>query len=316
MHHLDWLENAATRRRARQALLWSVGLTLALYLIPFGQLLAYPLMLLSTLFHELGHGIAAVAVGGSFESLAIFADGSGVAQHAGGNSSVGHAIVALSTTSDVQMKITGHQWWWEIEYQDPVASNTFVTANEFHIPVGKIVDLQVVSADVIHSFWVPNLAGKRDLIPGRNNHVVLRAERAGEYIGQCSEFCGLQHAHMRIAVVAQSEDEFQKWLAHQREPAPQPTGEKEIRGQQIFTSGPCVMCHTVRGTIASSRAGPELTHLASRRALGAGVIPNTRAHLFAWITDSQIIKPGNRMPQVPMDGADLDDLATWLETLR
>ncbi|HXC49706.1 MAG TPA: cytochrome c oxidase subunit II [Candidatus Limnocylindrales bacterium] len=230
--------------------------------------------------------------------------------------SVGHAVVALSSNVDVRMKVTGHQWWWEIEYEDPVASNTFVTANEFHVPVGKTVDLHLVSADVIHSFWIPNLTGKRDLIPGRNNHVVIRAERAGEYVGQCAEFCGLQHAHMRIVVVAESDEDFARWLVHEREPAPEPTGEKEIHGRQVFTSGPCVMCHTVRGTMAASRAGPELTHLASRRTLGAGTIPNTRAHLFAWITDSQSVKPGNRMPQVPMQGADLDDLAAWLETLR
>jgi cytochrome c oxidase subunit II len=229
---------------------------------------------------------------------------------------IGHAVVHLNDAPAVEIKLTGHQWWWEIEYKDTEASRTFTTANEMHIPVGQNVDIQLVAADVIHSFWVPSLAGKRDLIPGRNNHTMIRAERAGEYVGQCAEFCGLQHAHMRLLVVAEPADAFHAWADRQRQAAPPFTGEAEARGQQLFVNGPCAMCHQVRGTTAGGRGGPDLTHLASRRTIAAGTRPNTKEHLSVWILDSQAIKPGNKMPQITLNGSEIADLTAWLGTLR
>jgi cytochrome c oxidase subunit 2 len=190
------------------------------------------------------------------------------------------------------------------------------TANEIHVPVGRPVAIDLKSRDVIHSFWVPNLHGKMDAIPGRVTNTWLQADSPGVWRGQCAEFCGLQHAHMALTVVAHPAHEFEQWLSAQREPATQPTEEIALRGQQVFLSGPCMMCHTIRGTPALSAFGPDLTHVASRRTLAAGTIPNTRGHLAGWILDPQVIKPGTRMPPTALGSEDLQALLAYLERLR
>lgn len=230
-----------------------------------------------------------------------------------------HRLRRVETPDDprtLTLLVTGRQWWWEIRYDFPQPSDTVVTANELHIPVGRPVHLRLASADVIHSFWAPSLHGKRDLVPGRENHLWLQADRPGLFEGQCAEFCGHQHAKMRLLVVAQPEDEFQRWLTGQRLPAPEPRADAERRGREIFLQGSCVLCHSIRGTPAGGRAGPDLTHLAGRRDLAAGAIPNTRGHLAGWIVDPQGIKPGCHMPAQSLRAEDLEPLLDYLGSLR
>lgn len=214
------------------------------------------------------------------------------------------------------VEVTGVQWWWNVVYMDSVPGNVVRTANEIHLPVGVPVRLDVKTRDVIHSFWMPNLQGKIDLVPGRTNSIWVRAEEPGVYRGQCAEFCGMQHARMAFVVVVEPYDEFQEWLEHQRQPALPPADSIAAAGQQVFLDAPCALCHQIRGTRAAATAGPDLTHLASRRTLAAGTLPNTRGNLAAWIVDPQQIKPGNHMPPVNLDSEDLQALLTFLETLR
>jgi cytochrome c oxidase subunit 2 len=228
----------------------------------------------------------------------------------------GRATYSLQEPAPLTIKVTGQQWWWQVEYEDGTPSNTFKTANEIHIPVGKTVLLKLTSTDVIHSFWVPNLDGKKDLLPGHETNMWLKADQEGEFYGQCAEFCGHQHAHMRFIVIAESSDKFYAWLAAQRSPAVTPADEAQTRGQQVFLSSPCIMCHTIRGTDASGSVAPDLTHLASRKTIAAGTLPRTRGHLAGWITNSQEIKPGNRMPPVPLAPEDLHALLSYLESLK
>jgi cytochrome c oxidase subunit 2 len=193
---------------------------------------------------------------------------------------------------------------------------TVTTANEIHVPTGVPVVLLLTSADVIHSFWAPNIQGKRDLIPPYQNAFWIQVDNEGVYRGQCAEYCGHQHAHMAFELVAESPAKFQAWQQAQVKPAAEPGDPEAKRGEQIFLSGPCVMCHTIRGTPAGSHVGPDLTHLASRRTIGAGTLPNTPGNLAGWIMDSQRIKPGNRMPPISLSGDDLTALLTYLRTLN
>jgi cytochrome c oxidase subunit 2 len=222
----------------------------------------------------------------------------------------------LEHRETVTINVIGHQWWWELRYLDPLPSNQFTTANELHIPVGQPVLLKLNSQDVIHSFWVPALHGKRDLIPGQENSLVLQADRPGIYLGQCAEFCGLQHAHMGLRVVAEPPEQFQAWLQAQRQPAVQPTGEQEKLGQQVFLQGPCVMCHAVAGTSAAASVGPDLTHFASRQRLGADTLDNTPGALAGWIANPHGIKPGVWMPSVSLPPEDLQALVAYLRSLK
>jgi cytochrome c oxidase subunit 2 len=191
-----------------------------------------------------------------------------------------------------------------------------ITANEIHIPVGQPVEFQLKSRDVIHSFWVPTLHGKRDLIPRHVTTMTLQADRPGVYRGQCAEFCGYQHAHMAILVVAEPLEQFAAWLEHQRRPAAEPSDARQQRGQEVFLSAPCVMCHTIRGTLAGGRVAPDLTHIAGRHTLAAGTLPNTPGHLAGWIIDPQHIKPGNRMPAHSLNADDLQALLAYLGSLK
>jgi cytochrome c oxidase subunit 2 len=228
----------------------------------------------------------------------------------------GRVVASLHASSAVSIVVTGHQWWWEIEYEDAVPERHTVTANEIHIPIGRPVVLKVTSRDVIHSFWVPSLQGKRDLIPGYTTAVWLQADRAGRFRGQCAEFCGLQHAHMALDVVAEPQGDFDRWLDGLRQPARAPEDDSPRRGQDVFMTARCAGCHTVRGTEAHGQVAPDLTHIASRQTLGAGTLPNTAEHLRAWIRDPQASKPGNQMPPNPLAPAQIDDLLAYLDTLR
>jgi cytochrome c oxidase subunit II len=235
------------------------------------------------------------------------------------------ALVAASSVSDddlegdpdaLHVRITGHQWWWQIDYEPEDAERRATTANELRLPVGRTIRLELVSADVIHGFWVPRLHGKRDLIPGRPQSTWLRVDRAGVYLGQCGELCGLEHARMELAVVVEGEDAFEVWRRRQREPAAPPRDPEHERGLRVFTGGPCASCHTIAGTGAIGRLGPDLTHVASRTMLGAGALPNTNRQLARWILDPQAIKPGVRMPAIALPTPDLHALVAYLRGLE
>ena len=228
----------------------------------------------------------------------------------------GRAVGTLPEPQPLAIEIVGYQWWWDIQYLHPQPSLRVRTANELHLPVGRPVKFSLKSGDVIHSFWVPNLHGKTDLVPGRQNSTWLQADRPGVYRGQCGEYCGLQHAHMALVVVAESSDDFERWLSGQRQTAPAPGTDQQRRGLQVVERGPCAMCHTVRGTIAGGRMGPDLTHFGSRSTIAAGTAPNTPGYLAGWIADPQHLKPGNRMPPTGLSSEDLQAVVAYLETLR
>ena len=216
----------------------------------------------------------------------------------------------------ISIDVIGHQWWWEVQYEYSPASDQVTTANEIHVPVGKPVILKTTSNDVIHSFWIPNLYGKIDAIPNHSNLIWFRADKPGVYRGQCAEFCGLQHAHMGLLVIADPPAKFESWLAAQRASAATPTDDTLRAGQQVFLNGPCVLCHTIRGTTAAARVGPDLTHLASRMTIAAATLDNNRGNLGGWIADSQRIKPGNLMPPVNLPGTEMQPLLAYLESLK
>ena len=228
----------------------------------------------------------------------------------------GRALDTLRSPDALRIQVTGNQWWWDVQYEHAVPSLRVTTANEIHIPVGRAIRFDLLSTDVIHSLWIPNLQGKIDLVPGRLNELWLRADQPGVYRGQCAEYCGLQHAKMALVVVADSPDDFERWLAANRAPAPPPTTPEQQRGRDIFERGPCAMCHTIAGTSAGGRSAPDLTHLASRSTIGAGTLPNTKGYLAGWIADPQHIKPGNRMPPPGLNGEELQAVLAYLETLK
>jgi cytochrome c oxidase subunit 2 len=214
------------------------------------------------------------------------------------------------------IRLIGHQWWWEVRYDGATPSDMFTTANELHIPVGTPIRLSLESADVIHSFWVPSLAGKQDLIPGHNNSIELLAQKGGAYRGQCAEFCGLQHAHMGLLIVAEPSDTFEKWQTAQRAAAAAPQESDRVKGAQVFVSKPCALCHTIRGTSAGGTVGPDLTHLGSRAYIGADVLPLTSGSLATWIADPHGVKPGVNMPPVHLGADELNAVTAYLIGLK
>jgi cytochrome c oxidase subunit II len=228
----------------------------------------------------------------------------------------GAYVQDVATQNSVTIQVTGHQWWWEVVYPNSQADQTIVTANEIHVPVGQRVAILTNSADVIHSFWVPSLTGKRDLIPGYSTAVAFTANRPGVYRGQCAEFCGLQHAHMGFSVVAQSPEDFESWQQAQLASSKEPDDPATTRGKDVFMKQACVMCHTVRGTTAGSRIGPDLTHIGSRSEIAAGLLPNNAGSLGGWILDPQRIKPGTLMPPNDLSGEDLEALIRYLQSLQ
>jgi cytochrome c oxidase subunit 2 len=218
----------------------------------------------------------------------------------------------------VRIEVTGHRWWWEVRYGGPGTGATGVPlANELRLPAGRPVELRLRSADVIHSFWVPALAGKIDMIPGRTNRLVLRASEPGVYRGQCAEYCGGQHAWMALYVIVVPEPEYRDWLARQAQPAVVPQGGQLRVGHDAFMRGGCGDCHSIRGTAARGDHAPDLTHVGSRRSLAAGVLDNHHGTLAGWIAGSQDLKPGNPMPDArEFSGAELRALAAWLGSLQ
>jgi cytochrome c oxidase subunit 2 len=224
------------------------------------------------------------------------------------------AINAPATTPRLTLEVTGRQWWWEVRYLGP-GGRTFSTANEIHIPVGEPVLVKLRAADVIHSFWVPALSGKTDTIPGRLNATWLQANRPGVYLGQCTEYCGLQHAHMALRVIAEPRAAFETWRSAQQQNATEPVTPTAVAGRDLVIAR-CGACHTVRGTAAGGEMGPDLTHLMSRGMIAAGAAPNTPGALTGWIADPQAIKPGARMPPTWLSGPQLAEARAYLETLR
>jgi cytochrome c oxidase subunit 2 len=214
------------------------------------------------------------------------------------------------------IRLTGRQWWWAAEYQNSNPSKVFETANEIHVPVGRSIRLLLESNDVIHSFWVPRLQGKKDLVPGHPAALSFRVDRPGRFTGQCAEFCGLQHAHMGLLVVAEEPPKFEAWAQAQRKEAPAPTTDTTRRGREILETKTCAMCHTVAGTTARSRVGPVLTHFASRSTLGAGTADNNRGRLAQWIANPHDLKPGVLMPANALSPEDLNALLDYLGTLQ
>ncbi|KQW79806.1 cytochrome c oxidase subunit II [Brevundimonas sp. Root1279] len=216
---------------------------------------------------------------------------------------------------EMRVRVTGEMWWWRVAYLDDQGREAFHDANELHIPAGQPVVIELDSADVIHSFWAPRLAGKVDMIPGRRNLIRIQADAPGSYGGQCAEYCGGPHALMGFVVVAHEPAAYQAWRA--RQAAPSPAALQTTAGSQVFARAGCGACHTVAGTAFNGQAGPDLSHVGSRRTLGAGILPNNQGVMAGWISDSQSIKPGNRMPAYPvLTGKELRDVSGWLESLK
>ena len=219
-------------------------------------------------------------------------------------------IQAPPPADALKVEVIGHQWWWEIRYPELGVA----TANEFSLPVGRPVSLSLKSADVIHSFWVPQLGGKRDLIPGRVNVLSFTVTAPGEYPGQCAEFCGISHANMRLRVVAQSPAEFEAWIGRLKMPPVRPAGDA-AKGLQAFLAGGCVACHTIQG-VSPGVVGPDLTHVGSRKTLAAGLLPNTPQQVARWLANPPAVKPGVLMPKLPLTEEQIAALVAYLGSLR
>jgi len=226
------------------------------------------------------------------------------------------ALARMSLADAVNIEVTGHQWWWEVRYRGEQAADTFTTANELHVPVGRPIVVKLVADDVIHSLWVPSLAGKKDLIPGRTALIHFRADQPGRYRGQCAEFCGYQHAFMAFEVIADPPDAFAAWQAAQRQPASEPADARTRRGRDVFLGSACVMCHAIEGTSAGARKAPDLTHVGSRTTIAAGTLPNRPAELARWIANPHDFKPGVNMPATTLSSSDMDALVAYLGSLK
>jgi cytochrome c oxidase subunit 2 len=213
----------------------------------------------------------------------------------------------------IRVQAIAHQWWFEFRYPELGVT----TANELHVPVGRDVEIQLESDDVIHSFWVPRLRGKMDMVPGRVNRVVIRPDETGTFFGQCAEFCGTAHALMKFTVVVDAPAEFENWVALQTADRPSPQGALAIQGEALLTSGGCIACHTIRGTVAQGVIGPDLTHVGSRAHIASGILDNTPENLARWLRDPQEVKPGNKMllPR-PLSADEIESLAAYLQGLK
>ncbi|WP_167506999.1 MULTISPECIES: cytochrome c oxidase subunit II [unclassified Mesorhizobium] len=225
-------------------------------------------------------------------------------------------LAAIGSDAALTIRVTGHQWWWEVRYEDATPSRILTTANEIHIPAGEPVRLLLTSTDVIHSFWVPSLSGKLDLVPGRMNVLDIKADKPGVYRGQCAEFCGAQHANMGTFIIAEPRAKFDAWWNDQLQPAAAPTSDEAKAGENLFLKRPCVMCHKIGGTPAGGTVAPDLTHVASRQTLAAGTLAMSRGNLAAWIADPQGVKPGSHMPVVDLSGDELNAIVAYLEGLK
>jgi cytochrome c oxidase subunit 2 len=226
------------------------------------------------------------------------------------------AIARLPLGNAVHIDLIGHQFWWEARYEPGDPTLAFTTANELHVPVGRPVLLTLRADDVIHSLWLPSLHGKKDLIPGRESTFAFRADKAGVYRGQCAEFCGYQHAHMTLFVIADEPARYEEWVRGQRQAAVEPTTDVQRRGRDLVVQTTCGMCHAIAGTMAQGRRAPDLTHVASRSTLGAGTVANDDRTRMNWIANAQKIKPGVNMPPHALPREDLAAISAYLGTLR
>jgi cytochrome c oxidase subunit 2 len=226
------------------------------------------------------------------------------------------AAAARAEKPQFTVKVIANQWWWDIIYTTPDVSQIVHTANELHLPLGVEAEVKLESNDVIHSFWVPNLAGKQDLIPGRTTDVQLLPTRIGLYRGQCAEFCGIQHANMALVVKVESKDDFLRWVAGQRRPASSPATPLELAGYRYVSTHECSACHNITGTPAGGQIGPDLTHLASRRTIAAGALPMNRGNLYGWVADPQSQKPGSKMPTIGLAPDELHAVVAYLQRLQ
>lgn len=216
----------------------------------------------------------------------------------------------------LSITVTGNQWWWDVQYNSADASKVVRTANEIHVPLGVPTRIILRSNDVIHSFWVPSLAGKQDLIPGRETDLTIIPQRTGIFRGQCAEFCGVQHAHMALVIDVDTYPDFVKWWQHQLQPAAAPVTPLAMAGFRYATQRQCASCHTIAGTPAGGTIGPDLTHLASRRSIAAGTMPMSEGNLYGWVADPQSIKPGTKMPTMNLEPNELHAVVAYLETLK
>lgn len=290
------------RAREIDAQRWIVGGGIALPVVLLSGLLVYSL--------AVSNGIAAM---GTSRALQLFLDCFGIGTAASGERSV----PGYGRSDRIRVHVVGKQWWWEVRYELPRGDTSVVLANEVHIPVDRPVEILLSSTDVIHSFWVPALAGKVDMIPGRTTRLVVQTSEPGTFRGQCAEYCGAQHALMALFVVAESAAEFDVWLARQAQPASVPADPFLELGYDAFFKGQCHECHAVRGTPATSAFGPDLTHVGARRSLAAGTIDNHIGTMAGWIAGAQDVKPGNHMPSMPVySGHELRAVSAWLESLQ
>lgn len=226
------------------------------------------------------------------------------------------SLAAREAEPGISLTVTAKQWWWSIEYDGADPSQTIRTANELHLPLGVPAHIVLKSSDVIHSLWIPRLAGKQDLIPGRTNDITITPRRVGVYRGECAEFCGAQHAHMALDVTVEPIADFQRWRAAQLASAAPPRDALAAAGLAYVTSRECGTCHAIAGTPAAGTVGPDLTHLASRKSLAAGTLPMSRAGLYAWVADPQSQKPGTKMPTLDLEPNDLHAIVAYLEGLK
>jgi cytochrome c oxidase subunit 2 len=261
--------------------------------------------MITTPISRAGHGVSLIYVGVGISTLVLVV-------YTGWTVATMANISAPPRPAAFTVDVTGHQWWWAFHYDDPPSGKGFTTANEIHIPVGVPVHFALRTADVIHSFWVPALGGKTDLIPGRTNNMWLEADKPGVYRGQCSEFCGVQHTQMALRVVADTPADFTAWLHAQTADAPASPADPGLRAFEQR----CGTCHTVRGTTATGTKGPDLSHLMTRATLAAGMIANTTANLGGWIANPQTVKAGAEMPALPLSGAELNAITAYLTTLH
>lgn len=223
---------------------------------------------------------------------------------------------SVARSPGLTLKVTANQWWWDVVYTTHDASKMIRTANEIHLPVGVPAEITLESNDVIHSLWIPNLAGKQDLIPGRVTDLQILPRKTGTFRGQCAEFCGIQHTHMALDVTVESKADFERWVSAQQRVAFAPTTPLQVAGYRYVTTRECSACHSIGGTPANGQVGPDLTHFASRRSIAAGTLPMNTGNLYGWVADPQSQKPGNNMPTMGIAPNDLHAIIAYLETLK
>ncbi len=321
-HGLSYMTGFGPKNYPVVSLLWgAIILSLLVVTIVGGLVLTGALVrhrsapadnLASVPLERSGSGLLFIYMGAGITFVALLA-------FAVWNYNVLAAIAGPRPNAPVTIHVIGHQWWWEVRYEGRKGYQPFTTANEIHIPVGKPAKVALDTADVIHSFWVPALSGKMDTIPGQNNTTWLQADTAGLFHGQCGEYCGHQHAHMGLIVTAEAPDQFDAWWRHQLQgPETVRSGiaiGKAEHGEAVFMQH-CAVCHTVRGTMAMGKVGPDLSHLMQRKTLGAATVPNTIGYLSGWISNPQHIKPGNFMPTLTLSAQELGSLRDFLQTLK